>query len=243
MRFRDKVCVVTGGASGIGAATCARMAAEGGEVAIVDIAEAAATRTAGELAARGSAVVFQRCDVSRRSEVRACIDAVIARFGAIDVLVNNAAVMSFAPVTRLEEREWDRVIGINLTAAFLFCKYGIPHLRSGGAIVNVSSVHAHETTRNVAAYAASKGGLEAFTRALSIELRGSGVRVNCVAPGAVDTPMLWSNPNIASGVEPAPKEIGRPEDVAAVICFLAAAESAFVNGATLVADGGHLDRL
>ncbi len=113
----------------------------------------------------------------------------------------------------------------------------------GSSIVNVSSVHAHETTVNVAPYAASKGGMEAFSRALSRELGAKKIRVNCVAPGAVDTPMLWSNPNVRSGREKVQGAIGAPDDIAAAIAFLAADEARFVNGTTLVVDGGRLDIL
>lgn len=125
---------------------------------------------------------------------------------------------------------------------FLVCKAAIPHL-TRGAIVNVRSVHAHETTANVAPYAASKGAMEAFTRALARELEGSKVRVNCVAPGAVNTPMLWANPNVQNGTEKVAGAVGRPEDIAAALCFLASDDAAFINGTTLVVDGGRLNIL
>ena len=131
---------------------------------------------------------------------------------------------------------------VNLRAVFLTCKYALPYMEHG-AIVNVSSVHAHETTANVVPYAASKGGLEAFTRGLSREVAANKARVNCVAPGAVDTPMLWDNPNVKSGKEQVAGAVGQPEDIAAAIAFLASDEARFVNGATLVVDGGRLDIL
>ena len=134
------------------------------------------------------------------------------------------------------------MLAVNLKSVFLFCKFALPHMR-GGAIVNVSSVHAHETTQNVAPYVASKGGMEAFCRALAIEGTKRHVRVNCVAPGAVDTPMLWSNPNVESGKERVPGAIGKPEDIADVICFLASDEARFINGTTVIVDGGRLDLL
>jgi glucose 1-dehydrogenase len=132
---------------------------------------------------------------------------------------------------------------VNLRSVFLFVKYAVPHMKTGGAIVNVSSVHAHQTTANVAAYAASKGGMEAMTRALSIELSAYGIRINCVAPGAVDTPMLWENPNVRSGAEKIAGAVGKPKELAAGIAFLAAAEAEFITGATLVVDGGRLSQL
>src|ERR1051325_8670574 len=129
-----------------------------------------------------------------------------------------------------------------MRSVFLFCKYCLPHM-SGGAIVNVSSVHAHETTPNVIPYAASKGAMEAFARGLSQELPDVKVRVNNVAPGAVNTPMLWNNPNVKTGKEKITGEIGEPEDIAAAICFLASSEAKFIDGTTLVVDGGRLDVL
>ena len=113
----------------------------------------------------------------------------------------------------------------------------------GSAIVNISSVHAHETTRNVVPYATSKGGMEAFTRGFSEELADRKIRINCVAPGAVDTPMLWNNPNVKSGAEKITGAVGKPDDLAAAICFLASAEARFITGTTLVVDGGRLDIL
>src|SRR5205085_5236008 len=112
-----------------------------------------------------------------------------------------------------------------------------------GAVVNVSSVHGHQTTPNVLPYAASKGGTEAFTRGLSLEYPPTQARFNCVAPGAVDTPMLWNNPNVKSGKEKVEGEIGKPEELAAAICFLASEDASFINGTTLIVDGGRLDIL
>jgi NAD(P)-dependent dehydrogenase (short-subunit alcohol dehydrogenase family) len=114
---------------------------------------------------------------------------------------------------------------------------------AGGAIVNVSSVHAHQSEPGVAPYAASKGGMEAFTRVLALECEDRKIRVNCVAPGAVNTPMLWNNPNVKAGKEKVQGAVGEPEDLAAAICFLASSEARFVTGTTLVVDGGRLDIL
>ena len=132
---------------------------------------------------------------------------------------------------------------MNLKSVFLFCKYVIPHMPAGSAIVNTSSVHAHESEAGVGPYAASKGAMEALTRVLALELEQKKIRVNCVAPGAVDTPMLWNNPNVKSGKEKIEGAIGKPQDLAAAICFLAASEAQFVNGTTLVVDGARLDIL
>ncbi len=243
MRFQGKVCIVTGGGSGIGRATCKRFAEEGGRVVVVDYNEEHGRQVADEITAAGGEAVFAKADVSVPEQARAAVDMAVDRWKKVDVLVNNAAMMTFSPLVDLSLEEWDHVIAVNLRALFLFSKYSIPHMADGSAIVNVSSVHAHETTMNVVPYATSKGGVEAFTRALSLECTERGIRVNSVAPGAVDTPMLWNNPNVKSGKEHVEGKIGKPEDLAAAICFVASNEAGFVNGTTLVVDGGRLDIL
>ena len=243
MRFKDKVCVVSGGGSGIGRATCERFAAEGAKVVVVDVKEEEGNETVKAIRDAGGESIFAKADVSNSAEVQAVIKAAVDKWAHIDVIVNDAAMMTFTPILKTADEDWDRVIAVNLRSVFLFCKYGVPHMRAGGSIVNISSVHAHETTKNVVPYASSKGGIEAFTRGFSEELAASKIRINCVAPGAVDTPMLWSNPNVKSGVEKVQGSIGKPEDIAAAICFLASAEARFVTGTTLVVDGGRLDIL
>jgi len=243
MRYRGKVCVITGAGSGIGRATAERMAAEGGCAAVVDHATEHGEETVRAIVDAGGQALFVQADVADTADVCAALTLVVARWGRVDVLVNNAAIMTYTPIVELCEEEWDRVMSVNLRAVFLWCKYALPHMAAGGAIVNVSSVHAHETTPNVVPYAASKGGLEAFTRGLSRELGDRGPRVNSVVPGAVDTPLLRMNPNLTSGAERLDGAVGTPEDLAAVIAFVASDEARFVNGATVVADGGRLAAL
>ena len=242
MRFTNKVCVITGGASGIGRATALQMAREGGLIALVDLNRDAACATIEAIEKEGGHALWLRTDVGSAEQVRAAMAQVELVWGTVDVLVNNAATMTFDPVTELEVEDWDRVLNVNLRAAFLFSKYAVP-MMEGGAIVNVSSVHAHATTANVAAYAASKAGLEAFTRALSLEHPAEKVRVNAVAPGSVDTPMLWSNPNLASGAETLSGPVAKPEEIASAICFLASKDASFINGTTLHVDAGKLSGL
>jgi NAD(P)-dependent dehydrogenase (short-subunit alcohol dehydrogenase family) len=243
MRFKDKVCVVTGGGSGIGRATCERLAAEGARVVVVDLKEEHGNETVKTITHAGGEGIFAKADVSNSAEVREAIKAAVDKWGRIDVIVNDAAMMTFTPILELADDDWDRVMAVNLRSVFLFCKYGVPHMPAGGSIVNISSVHAHETTKNVVPYASSKGGMEAFTRGFSEELAQKKIRINCVAPGAVDTPMLWSNPNVKSGAEKIQGSVGKPADITAAICFLASVEARFVTGTTLVVDGGRLDIL
>ena len=243
MRFKDKVCLVTGGGSGIGEAACKRFAAEGGKVVVVDLNDDHGHNTVKAITDAGGQAIFAKADVSNSAEVQAAVKAAVDKWGKIDVIVNDAAMMTFKPIVELPDEDWDKVLAVNLRSVFLFCKYGVPHMPQGGAIVNISSVHAHETTRNVVPYASSKGGMEAFTRGFSEELEDKKIRINSVAPGAVNTPMLWDNPNVKSGQEKIEGAIGEPRDIAAAICFLAADEARFITGTTLVVDGGRLDIL
>ncbi|MDB5229909.1 MAG: family oxidoreductase [Chitinophagaceae bacterium] len=242
MRFSDKVCLVTGAGSGIGQATAEQLAAEGGHVVVIDRSESAGNETASLITAKNGSAIFSKCDVGIESEIKASVDLAVNKWGRVDVLVNNAAMMTFKKITDLSTEEWDMVMAVNLRSVFLFCKFCIP-LMNNGSIVNVSSVHAHETTANVVPYASSKGAMEAFSRGVSMEYPAPKVRINCVAPGAVDTPMLWNNPNIKSGAEKVEGAIGKPSELSAAICFLASDEASYINGTTLVVDGGRLDIL
>ena len=242
MRFSDKVCIVTGAGSGIGRAAAMQFATEGGLVAVIDRTEKSGNETVNLITQKNGTSIFIKCDVGNEEEIKTAVDKTVEKWGKIDVLVNNAAMMTFKKLVDLSSDEWDQVMGVNIRSVFLFCKYSLPHMKQG-AVVNISSVHAHETTANVIPYASTKGAMEAFTRGASQEYPSTHVRFNCVAPGAVDTPMLWNNPNVKSGIEKPTDPIGKPEELAAAICFLASDEASFINGTTLVADGARLDKL
>lgn len=241
-RFRGKVCLVTGAGSGIGRATAIRFAQEAGKVVVIDRDEKGGNETVQQIRDMKGEAIFAKADVSNENEIIASVQAALKQWNRIDVMVNNAAMMTFKKIVDLTSEEWDRVMAVNMRSVFLYCKHCIPHM-SKGAIVNVSSVHAHETTANVIPYASSKGAMEAFIRGVSLEYPSSQLRINCVAPGAVDTPMLWNNPNVKSGKEKIEGAIGKPEELAAAIAFLASDDASYVNGTTLVVDGGRLDIL
>lgn len=243
MRFSGKTCIVTGGGSGIGRATCLRMAAEGGRVVVVDLRTDSAQATVDQIRASGGTAAAATADVGNETQVQAVVSQALSLYGSIDVIVNDAAMMTFTPIVDISEADFFNVINVNLGSVFYFSKYGAAHMPPGSAIVNLSSVHAHRTTPNVVPYASSKGAIEAFTRGFSIEMEPRKIRVNAVAPGAVDTPMLWNNPNVKSGAEKITGAVGKPEDLAAAICFLASDDAAFVNGAVLIVDGGRLAQL
>ena len=242
MRFQDKVCLVTGGSSGIGKAAAARLAREGGKVAILNRKEDEGKAAIEEIKKEGGDAIFIKTDVGNAGDIEAAFKTVIEKWQKIDVLVNDAAMMTFKPITELSIEEWDQVMAVNLRAVFLLTKCCLRYMQKG-AIVNVSSVHAHESTPNIIPYATSKAAMEAFTRGMSLEYESSKVRVNNVAPGAINTPMLWNNPNVKSGKEKIEGAIGEPEDVAAAILFLASDEAKFINGTTVVVDGGRLNIL
>lgn len=243
MRFSNKTCIVTGGGSGIGRATCLQMAQEGARVVIADLDLESAQATADAIAAAGGTAIAAQVDVGNAAAVQAVVNAAVGKYGGIDVVVNDAAMMTFTPIVDIAEADFFKVLTTNLGSVFFFAKYGAPHMAQGSAFVNVSSVHAYATTQNVVPYASSKGAIEAFTRGFALEMQARGIRVNAVAPGSVDTPMLWNNPNVKNGIEKPTGAIGKPEDLAQAICFLASDDARFVNGATLLVDGGRLAAL
>jgi NAD(P)-dependent dehydrogenase (short-subunit alcohol dehydrogenase family) len=244
-RFENKVVIVTGAAGGIGLATASRFAQEGAIVVLVDLRPeplAAACDTvlkAGAPQAWGSA-----CNVSVESEVEATVAEAMRRFGRLDVIVNNAGLMSFKPLEQFTGEDWNRILGVDLLGAFFFTKYGFLNMKPGSSIVNVASIHAVRTTPLVAPYAAAKAALLSLTRTASLEGRSRGIRSNAILPGAVETPMLRDNPEVKAGVEHIdPAELGQPADIAATIAYLASDDSAFVQGTGLVVDGGRLSEL
>lgn len=244
-RFAGAVVIVTGAGSGVGLATAKAFAEEGAIVVAADIdadraaASAEACRRAGATDAVGSA-----CDVSKEEDVEACVGAAVERFGGLGVVVNNAGLMVFKALEEHSAEDWRRVLSVDLLGAFFFTRAAFARMKPGGAIVNVASVHAIETTPLVSSYAAAKAALLSLTRSASLEGKPRGLRVNAVLPGAIDTPMLWANPNIRSGVERVdPADVGKPEEVARAILFLASSDASFVQGESMRVDGGRLDRL
>src|ERR1043165_659500 len=245
MRFTGKVAIITGAASGIGLATARRLAAEGASIVIADLngdkARDAAASVAGTTK---NSVIGIACDVSNEMQVETTVAETLRQFNGLDVVVNNAGLMIFKPLEQQTGEDWRRVLNVDLLGAFFFTKQAFLHMRRGGSIINVSSIHAVETTPLVSAYAAAKAAVVSLTRSSSLEGQAKGIRVNAILPGAVDTPMLWENPNVKSGLEQIDRGVlGKPEDIAAAIAFLAADESEFVRGSSVIVDGGRLGKL
>jgi NAD(P)-dependent dehydrogenase (short-subunit alcohol dehydrogenase family) len=245
MKLNKRIAIVTGAASGIGLAAARRLLKDGACVVLVGRNQEKLDTAMADLEKEAAGrVVTALCDVAREDMVAAAVDATIEKFGSWDIVVNSAGLMGFKPIEEQTADDWRSTLDVDLLGAFYFIKQAFLKMRRGGAVVNVSSVHAVETEPLVAPYAAAKAALLSLTRSASIEGKAKGIRVNAVVPGAVDTPMLWNNPNVKSGAEVVDKaDVGKPEDLAAAIAFLASDDAAFVNGAALNVDGGRLARL
>lgn len=250
--LEDKVVIVTGAARGIGRATARMLAESGAHVAIGDIDEAGLADTEDLVRQAGGEVVTTRVDVSSAVACQGLVDAARDAFGGVDALVNNAAIGAFSKtVESTTEDEWDHTIAVNLKSVYLMSRATIPLLRErgGGSIVNVSSIHAYATSTGVAPYAAAKGGVLALTRNMALDFAADRIRVNAVAPGAVDTPMLHSHAEHEGttveelGFSFDPSTIGRvgsPDEIASTILFLCSDASSFMTGSGLNVDGGML---
>ena len=244
-RLADRVAIVTGGSTGIGYATCLRLGQEGARIVVADRNPERGAQSVEKLKAAGAPdAMVAICDVAFEDQVEAAVKLAVDRFGRLDIIVNNAGLMEFKPLEELTSDDWNRVLAVDLVGAAQFIRFGFKVMRRGSSIVNVASVHAVQTTPVVAPYAAAKAAMLSLTRSACIEGKAKGIRCNAVLPGAVDTPMLWENPNVKSGVETIdPKDVGRPEDIAAAVAFLVSDDGAFTNGAALAVDGGRLAQL
>jgi len=252
-RLADKICVITGGGSGIGQATALCFAAEGAKVVVADINPGAASETSRLIEKNGAAALAVTVDVTQAASVQKMLHRAVEIFGRIDVLVNNAGLGFAATVEETDEADWDRLMAVNLKGVFLGCKYVVPIMRrqGGGVIVNTASVLALVGVQDRAAYCASKGGVAALTRAVALDHVRDGIRVNCVAPGSVETPYwtdIFAKSNDVAALrknleQRHPMErLARPEEIAKAVLFLASDESSFCTGSTLVVDGGWAAR-
>lgn len=242
-RFDGKTVIVTGAGSGIGAATALRFGAEGAAVVVSDIDQANAESIAKEIVRKGGRAMAVRTDVSDEAQVAKLVDAAVAEYGGLDVMVNNAGVGGTqGDIDTVEASTWNHVIGVNLTGVFFGLKHAVRAMKAGGrkgSIVNVSSILGLVGFANAAAYTASKHGVVGLTKSAAIELGPTGIRVNAVNPAFIKTPMIAGFEEIAAPWHPVGR-LGTPEEVAALICFLGADESSFLTGASYLVDGGYV---
>lgn len=254
MKLAGKVAIVTGAASGIGRATALLFATEGAAVVAADIDEAGAQHLAATIGEHGGQAVAVGADVASAAGAQAMVARAVETFGGLDVLVNNAGIAVFKGVEETTEAEWDRVLGVNLRGVWLGIKHAAPAMRArgGGSIINLASVHGMATVAGVAAYAASKHGVIGLTRAAALDLARDGIRVNCIQPGAIDTPLMRANMSAVGDEEAEVRKIaaaeplgrvGRPEEIAQMALWLASDDSSFATGAPFAVDGGLLAKL
>ena len=249
--LKDKVAIITGASSGIGRAAALLFANEAAVVVLADVQDAAGQQLADELAQRDATAAFVHVDVSKEQDVEAMVHFALGHFGRLDVLFNNAGIEGDqAPTADATVDNWERVIAVNLKSVFLGMKYAIPAMlqRGGGAIVNNASVAGLVGFAGIPAYCASKGGVVQLTRTAAIEYATQGIRVNCLCPGIIDTPMVarftGDNAEVAAQMtqmEPV-ERFGKPEEVAQLALFLASDRSSFITGAVIPVDGGFVAR-
>lgn len=246
MRLAGKTALITGAGAGIGRAAAELFAREGACVVAVDYDEAAAQATCAAIAATGGRSLAFCADVSQPEQVAQMVEATAHAFGGIDVLFNNAGILVFGSVVETSFADWRRIMAVNLDGVFLCSKAVIPHMRArgGGSIINMSSsTGAHDGNGNAAAYVTSKGGVTLLTRCMAIDHAADHIRVNAIAPGPTDTPMLrriLSQAEIDAFAATFPaKRLGQPHEIAAAALFLASDEASFVTGAVFAVDGGQ----
>ncbi|UCC84678.1 MAG: SDR family oxidoreductase [Gemmatimonadota bacterium] len=249
--LKEKVALITGGASGIGRATAKVFASAGAAVAIMDLDEAGGESVAREIVEGSGRALFIAGDVSVAEDCRRAVDRTVDALGGLDILFNNAGIIRRASVLELSERDWDQVMAVNVKSIYLMSKYAIPVMQEagGGVIINTGSGWGLAGGRNAASYCASKGAVVLLTKAMALDHGPQNIRVNCICPGDTDTPMLRQEAEqlgepierfLAEGAERPLGRIAQPEDIAQAALYLASDAGSAVTGISLVVDGGGL---
>ena len=246
MRLKDKVAITTGAASGIGKATALLFAEHGAKVVVADIDESGANQTVSEIRDAGNEAIYIQTDVTRSDNTERMVQETVSKYGQLDILLSSAGIAMRLPVGDLPEEDWHRCLDVNLTGVYLCAKAAIPAMQKngGGSIINLSSIYGLVGADVRAAYVASKGGVTNLTRGMALDYAEDNIRVNCICPGFVETPLV-------AGVVKTPKEyqnladrhpmrrLAQPEEIAYGALYLACDESAFVTGIALPIDGGY----
>ncbi|MFC1513788.1 SDR family NAD(P)-dependent oxidoreductase [candidate division KSB1 bacterium] len=249
--LKNKTAVVTGASSGIGRAIAELFAKEGASVAIMDINEKDGKILEDKINESGGKSFFIKGDVSSPEDCRSAVSIAAEKYGGLDILVNNAGIIKRTTVLDIDENEWDKVMAVNVRSVFLMSKYAIPEMikRNGGSIINIGSGWGLVGGGKAVSYCASKGAVVQMTRAMAIDHGGQNIRVNCVCPGDVDTPMLRDEAEqlgedidkfMTESLDRPLKRNGKPEDIAHAVLYLAGSNSSYVTGSILVVDGGGL---
>ena len=241
-RLDGQIAIITGGAQGIGEGICEVFTKAGATVALWDITDSGQA-TADRIAATGAKIFFQKVDVTDRASVQSAVDAIMADYGKIDILINNAGIIRDRSFMKMNEQEWHSVINVNINSLFVTAKAVLPHMKEAGygRIVSASSINAMAGAFGQTNYTATKAAIQGFTRSLCKEVGRFGITVNCVAPGFIKTAMTDSMPEevVAAGIKMIPVgRIGTPEDMGNAYLFLASKEAGFISGLTLHANGG-----
>ena len=246
MKLQGRVAIVSGAASGIARATAIVFAGEGAKVMAVDRDADGLKQTVDEIRTAGGQAESCSVDVSKSAEVQAAVRATLERFGDLHILFNGAGILAYGTVLETPEDVWNRIMAVNLTGTFLFCRAVLPHMleKGRGAIINVASTTgAHDACAHAAAYVSSKGGVTLLTRSMGIDYARLGIRVNAICPGPTDTPMLrkaLTPEQLSTFALSYPMgRLGQPEELAKAAVFLASDDASFVTGALLYVDGGQ----
>jgi NAD(P)-dependent dehydrogenase (short-subunit alcohol dehydrogenase family) len=248
-RLSGKVAIITGAASGMGRATAMRFAGEGAKIVIADLNKDGGESAARDCRENGSDAVFQKTDVSGETDVKAAVDRAVKEFGRLDIIYNNAGLGgAVGPLENISVENWDKTMAILLRGVFLGIKHSIPAMRKvgGGSIISTASIAGIQGYAGIHPYSAAKAGVINLTRSAATELAKDKIRVNCICPGGINTPLIYGNlkggensaAQFLSKMQPMPRE-GRPDDIANMALFLASDESEWITGAAMVVDGGY----
>ena len=242
MLLKNKIAIVTGSGRGIGQGIAIALAKEGCNVVVSDLNEKDCANTSKEVEKLGAKSLIVKCDVSSKSDVENLVKSAVKKFGKLDILVNNAGIFPFVPFIQMSEGDWDKVLNVNLKSVFICSQSAAKEMKNGGKIISISSIAAFVGFEGLAHYCASKGGINAMTRTIALELAPQKINVNAIAPGAIDTPgAKMVDENQIKQIEAVIpwKRRGLPEDIANAVVFLASDKSDYITGQTIIVDGGY----